>query len=252
VRNGGDFLSAVMEEMVQSSGFRRWAVWGPDNLLHIPAIKRQIPQALFIHVIRDGRDVALALDKKQFIRPFPWDREYRLLVSGLHWLWKVQTGRRYGCGAGSDYVEIRFEDLVLDPRGTLTQISEFIGQDLDYEKIRTAEIGAVRNPNTSFKDELQSGEFSPVLRWKKQMREADVVLLEALIGEGLLELGYPLSHPRQEPGARLRAMRALYPAFYDSKEWLKRRTPLGRFVNLNRLHLDQTDDPVEAEDLASL
>jgi hypothetical protein len=79
VTTGGEFLRAVMEEMARAGGFQRWAVWGPDNLLHIPAIKRQIPDALFIHVIRDGRDVACALDKKEFIRAICWDRSYRLL-----------------------------------------------------------------------------------------------------------------------------------------------------------------------------
>jgi hypothetical protein len=70
VATGGEFLRAVMEEMARAGGFQRWAVWGPDNLLYIPTIKRQIPDALFIHVIRDGRDVACALDKREFIRPF--------------------------------------------------------------------------------------------------------------------------------------------------------------------------------------
>jgi len=128
VRNHGDFLRAVMEEMAQAGGFARWAVWGPDNLLHIPTIKQQIPDALFIHVIRDGRDVAVALNKKQFIRPLPWDGEHRLLVSGLHWMWKVRQGRRYGRGAGEDYMEIRFEDLVLQPRAALARIGAFIWQ----------------------------------------------------------------------------------------------------------------------------
>jgi len=61
-------------------------VWGPDSLLYIPTIKRQIPDALFIHVVRDGRDVACALDRKELIRPFRWDRSYRLYVSALHWM----------------------------------------------------------------------------------------------------------------------------------------------------------------------
>src|SRR6266850_2476183 len=48
VRNGGDFLRAVMDEMARAGGYRRWTAWGPDNLLYIPDIKRQIPEALFI------------------------------------------------------------------------------------------------------------------------------------------------------------------------------------------------------------
>src|SRR6202035_2333985 len=98
-------------EMARIGGVERWAAWGPDNLLHIPTIKREIPDALFIHVVRDGRDVAHALDTKGHIRPFRWDRGYRIYVSALHWMWKVRTGRGYGRAIGRDYMEIRFEDL---------------------------------------------------------------------------------------------------------------------------------------------
>jgi hypothetical protein len=43
-------------------------------------------------------------------------------------------------------------------------------------------------------------------------------------------------------------MRATYPAFYQLKEWLKTATPLGRFVNMNRLHIDQYEDSRDVEE----
>jgi hypothetical protein len=243
VTTGGEFLRTVMEGMARAGGFRRWAAWGPDNLLYIPAIKRQIPDALFIHVIRDGRDVACALDKKEFIRPFRWDGSHRLYVSALHWMWKVQTGRRQGRAVGSDYMEVRFEDLVLHPEEALTNVGEFIGEELNYEKIRKAKIGAIRVPNTSFTEEWKSGSFSPVGRWKRQLSEDKVTRLEGLVGKLLVELGYPLARAEStRPGFRLRSMRAMYPAFYQLKEWIKTATPLGRFVNMNRLYIDQYEE----------
>ena len=42
-------------------------------------------------------------------------------------------------------------------------------------------------------------------------------------------------------------MRAMYPAFYRLKEWLKMETPLGRFVNMNRLHIDEYEDSDDVE-----
>jgi hypothetical protein len=81
-------------------------------------------------------------------------------------------------------------------------------------------------------------------RWKNLLSEDQIARLEGLTGELLIELGYPLSHSQKANlGFRLRAMRFLYPAFYDLKEWLKTATPVGRFVNLNRLHLDEDEDP---------
>ncbi|MGD0793022.1 MAG: sulfotransferase [Terriglobales bacterium] len=249
VTTGGEFLRAVMEEMARAGGFQRWAVGGPDNLLHIPTIKRQIPDALFIHVIRDGRDVACALDRKEFIRPFRWDRSYRLYVSALHWMWKVQTGRRHGRAIGSDYLEVRFEDLVLHPEEALTKVGAFIGENLDYEKIRKAKIGVIHVPNTSFTEEWKSGSFSPVGRWRRQLSDDKVTRLEGLVGELLVELGYPLSRAETTTlGFRLRTMRTMYPSFYQLKEWLKTATPLGRFVNINRLQIDQHGDSSDVEE----
>jgi len=257
VTTGGEFLRAVMDKVARAGGFQRWAVWGPDNLLYIPTIKRQIPDALFIHVLRDGRDVACALDRKEFIRPFPWDRSYRLYVSALHWMWKIQTGRRYGQAIGSDYMEIRFEDLVLHPEEALAKVSAFIGEELDYEKIRESKIGAISIPNTSFTEEWKAGSFSPVGRWERQLSDDQVIPLEGLVEELLVALGYPLSRAESTRaenrtlGLRLRTMRAMYPAFYRLKEWLKMETPLGRFVNMNRLHIDQHEDSDDVEEGAA-
>ncbi len=238
ISTAGDFLCTVMEEMARAQGYRRWAVWGPDNLLHMRAIKRQIPNALFIHVIRDGRDVAHALHTKGFIRPFPWDRQHRLLVSALHWRWKVRSGRRSRHELGEDYVEIRFEDLVLKPQQTLAQVGEFIGLPLDYGQIQNSQLGVLSAPNTSFPAELRAGNFDPVQRWKKLLSPEEVQQLESLIGDELEELGYPLSAPRSSKNdVRLRMLRATYPPFYSLKEWSRLRTPLGRFVNTGRLML---------------
>jgi len=70
-------------------------------------------------------------------------------------------------------------------------------------------------------------------------------------GELLVELGYPLSRAGGATlGFRLKTMRATYPAFYQLKEWLKTATPLGRFVNMNRLHIDQYEDSSDVEESA--
>ena len=61
-RNGGDFLRIVMEETARRQGVARWAECTPDHLLYLPRIKQTIPEALVIHIIRDGRDVALSME----------------------------------------------------------------------------------------------------------------------------------------------------------------------------------------------
>src|ERR1700722_1044491 len=62
-RNGGDFLRIVMSEITRKQGVQRWADTTPEHLLYLHRLKETIPGALVIHVSRDGRDVALSMDK---------------------------------------------------------------------------------------------------------------------------------------------------------------------------------------------
>src|SRR5271155_4386191 len=95
-RNGGDFLRVVMGEMARAQGVQRWADNSPEELLHAVAIKKVLPDALFIHMVRDGRDVSLSLDARphKWVRPFSWDRKNSLLVAGIFWEWMVKEGRK--------------------------------------------------------------------------------------------------------------------------------------------------------------
>jgi hypothetical protein len=239
--NAGDFLNIVMSEVAHLQGMERWVVWGPDNLLHIPAIARTLPTALFLHIIRDGRDVAHSMNTKGFIRPFPWDKQRSLLVAALHWKWKVERGRHDGRQIPHRYLEIHFEDLVRRPRETMAEIGGFIGHDLDYDRIQKAPIGVVRTPNSTFKGPDGKPTSDPVGRWRTHLSKAEVVQIESAAGSLLRELGYELEFPAERPGGfPVKVMKHLYPAFFDLKEWLKIETPFGRLVSTKRLRFDAT------------
>jgi hypothetical protein len=236
-RNGGDFLRIIMGEMACEQGVERWAECTPEHLLYIDRIKETIPEALIVHIIRDGRDVALSMEKGNWIRPFPWQKGQRLAVSGLYWEWMIQKGREGGRKLGADYTEVHFEDLVKQPRETLARLGQFIDHDLDYDRIREVGIGSVSEPNTSFKPESNGGTFNPVGRWKDKLSPSELRRFEGLVGGTLKELGYPLATKdwNSLEKARLETMRAVYRAYFDSKLWLKAKTPLGRLMTTRNL-----------------
>jgi hypothetical protein len=222
-QNGGDFLRIVMEEIARRQGVQRWADCTPEHLLYLDRIKQTIPDALIIHIIRDGRDVALSLEKQAWIRPFAWDRRKTLEMAALYWEWIVRKGRKDGQTLGRDYMEVRFEDLVLDPHKVLQSLSGFIGQELDYDKIERAGIGSVSRPNSSFSAEMKKGEFSPVGRWKTSLSAAQQERLEALLGATLRELAYSLPNTSQASlHGSLRRMRLLYQFYFDAKLLFKK------------------------------
>ena len=230
-RGASDFLRIVMEEVARKQGVDRWIDSTPTNIPHLLRIKKDFPSARIIHIIRDGRDVALSLDKRGWSRPLPWDRDKGLLAAGLYWEWIVRKGRKFGPMLQPDYLEVRYEDLVIHPAETLEKLGVFLAHDLDYKRIQQVSIGSVKNPLTSFKEDLERGKFKPVGRWEDKLSPAQVALLESLVGDYLEQLGYALSgSARAKRSLAAKRMRRVYRAYYEFKQWAKINTPLSRLM----------------------
>ena len=241
-RSGGDFLRIVMEEVGRKQGVDRWIDSTPTNIPHLFRIKKEFPDARIIHIIRDGRDVALSLEKRGWSRPLPWEKEKGLLAAGLYWEWIVRKGRKYGSVLGPSYMEVRYEDLVNQPAEALTRLGNFIQHDLNYAHIQQVSLGSVRNPLTAFKEDLQQGHFAPVGRWRDKFPPEALLWFESLVGSYLQELGYPLSSSGSQSNHALsvKKMRLLYSAFYECKQWAKVNTPLSRLmVNYSEILIDK-------------
>jgi hypothetical protein len=235
-RNGGDFLRIVMSEVAASQGVQRWADTTPEHLLYLHRIKQTIPDALFIHIIRDGRDVALSTDRQNYVKRLPWDHKPSKMAAGLYWEWMVNKGCRDGRALGADYIEVHFEDLIRQPRETLAQLGKFIEQELNYDQILKVGIGSVSAPNTSFWQaplgKGSDGSFNPIGRWREGYSAEELAMLEGLVGDTLQEAGYNLASTSQNARHRadLTIMRATYRSYFDMKLYLKAKTPLGRVL----------------------
>jgi hypothetical protein len=246
-QTGADFIRVVMGSVAQKQGAQRWAAYDPDNVLHIESLKAGIPNALFLHIIRDGRDIALSLKKMGGFRPLPWDRSEApsLVATALYWEWMVRNGRRGGSKLPADYMEVRYEDLILQPRETLERVGTFLKHDLNYDQILKSGLGRLSESNSSFREESSAEKINPLGRWKQRLSPVSVAAIEAAVGDCLEECGYSLSLPKAERnlGIRGRFQRSLYRRYLSGKMWLKQNTPAGRSVNLSVLELES--EPAE-------
>ena len=161
----------------------------------------------------------------------------------MYWDWTVRRGRNYGRQLSSDYIEIHYEDLVSDPRRTLSKLGEFIEHELDYDHIQKSGLGRIRESNSSFREEPKEAQGNPVNRWKEKLTAEQIAGLEAVIGDALQEFGYELTTTERDrhPSFKDRWMRSFYPMLLDTKLFLKNKTPLGRFSDLSTLELDAND-----------
>ncbi|PYV57132.1 MAG: hypothetical protein DMG91_07745 [Acidobacteria bacterium] len=183
-----------------------------------------------VHIIRDPRDVALSLDKRGWTRPLPWDKQNSLPAAGVYWKWIVSKARADGKLLGDAYNEVRYETLVNNPHQSLKELGKFLDHDLDYDRIQQVSIGSVKNPLTSFSEDLQSGTFMPIGRWKEKFPAEKLALFEALIGDYMGELGYPPSKAGTVSKLRATGTRLTYGAFYEFKQWAKINTPMSRWM----------------------
>jgi hypothetical protein len=247
-RNPGDFLRIVMDQITRVQGAQRWAENSPEGLLYLPTIKRLIPEALIIHIIRDGRDVAASLANVKYVRPFPWEERQGLIGAGVYWEWIVRQGRAYGKSLGSDYLEVHFEDLIARPETTLGTLGSFIEHKLDYSRIQEVAYGSVSRPNTSFKHESPGQGFSPVGRWKKAFSNEEIIKFEKIVGNTLSELGYSLSNNRSHSTMDLesRITRFIHRSYFESKLWFKCSSLIRYFRAPLTGH--EIDETVLAED----
>jgi hypothetical protein len=237
-RRPTDFLPILMATVTEIQQMDRWVEGTPVHVLHMDAIKRDVPDAMFLHVMRDGRDCALSIARQPW-RPktWRWDRSYQVGVAALFWKWMVSAGRAFGARNAGDYLEVRFEDLVTNPRATLDKIGGFIHHDLDFDRIDRNRVVAMHKPNTSFGAEAASKPFDPVGRWRAPEVAEDVRRCEELVGPYLETLGYVRAWPERASISAVRAawMRWTYTTSFQLKHVIKAHTPLGRIATDDRI-----------------
>ena len=105
--------------MRRSRASRAGATRRPGYTQHIRKISKVLPEARFIHLIRDGRDVTLSRTKTLALKDVP------ITKSARRWKKRLKRAQRQGSKV-EHYLELRYETLVSEPEATLRQICEFI------------------------------------------------------------------------------------------------------------------------------
>jgi hypothetical protein len=188
----------------ERQGKPRYGEKTPTYVQKMKLIQRALPEARFCHVIRDGRDVALSV----------LDRTVRDLTAGdvaKRWQKKV-TKAREDSPQLEHYMEIRYEDLILDTEPVLRSVCEFFGlpwQDelLTYhersadrlQEMARALPGGGKSKELSVERRMKTHEMTTkppsadrVQRWRKQMTEEQRLEFEEVAGGLLEDLGYPV------------------------------------------------------------
>ena len=188
-RTPANLLKTLYQQYARQYGARRWGDKSPIYAGHVAQLAKLFPNAQFVHIIRDGRDVSLSMLKAyQGIRFFYMD----LGFAAQSWKRRVQKARRAGAALGAKhYFELHYEQLTTEPRKVLRSVCGFLGEPFVPEMVTPHHEasrhfhsrgihGAARQPLTT----KSSG------RWRPEMRLSDQRLFQAMVGGLLADLGY--------------------------------------------------------------
>lgn len=192
-RTYAELVGALYSEFAAARGKALAGEKSPDYVRRLPMLQALFPQSRFLHIIRDGRDVALstiewAREDKGPGRFKLWQKE-PMAVCALWWRWLVSVGQKDGARLGAAYREVSYEKLVAQPEESLRGLATFLELPFAPEML-TYHEGKIRDrPNLSAKSAWLPP--TPGLRdWRAQMAERDLELFEVLAGDLLTALGY--------------------------------------------------------------
>jgi hypothetical protein len=183
----------------------------PAYVRSMPTFHALWPEAKFVHIIRDGRDVGMSIlnwKKAERIvgRYASWEED-PVSTTALWWERKVRKAREDGAVLGPGlYHEMFYEDLVEDPERECKRLCEFLGVPYQDAMIRFHEGRERVKPGRSAKSawlKVTSG----LRDWRTEMCTGDVERFEAAAGDLLQELGYERAVPNPSSEALERAAR---------------------------------------------
>ena len=192
---------AFFKLYAERAGKPRWGDKSPSYVRRMRRIRWALPEARFVHVIRDGRDVALSL------MDVAWGPR-TVAEAADRWAGDIRRARRLATRI-EHYMEVRYEDLVGDPEPCLRRVAGFLelgwddamlsfhdqAEDRMSEVARdltTAQGATISAEQRAEQHRLVARPASPSRtgRWREEMSAADRAAFEERFGGLLVELGY--------------------------------------------------------------
>ena len=222
------FISGIFDRYGEARGKRIVGDKTPRYVRSLPTLHALWPEARFVHIIRDGRDVCLSVlnwGKGPTGRFSAWEED-PVSVVALWWRWHVLLGRQDGEALGGRlYQEVRYESLVSDPAWECAELCRFLGLAYDEAMLRFHQ-GRERAESRLDAKKSWRPVTSGLRNWREQMPAADVERFEAAAGDVLAELGYARDFERPSSEARDHAAR-VKESFTSDVRARPRRLPEG-------------------------
>ena len=227
-----DLLHSFLRQTAEREGVD---VVGATCHRHFDKLLRVWPDARFIHILRDPRDVALSCIQ------MGWAGNVWFAVD--RWIEAEESWDRLARKVAPErFLEIRYEQLVAEPEATLHSICDFVGVGYEARMLEYSASSTYSSPDPSL-----------LYQWKRKANTEQLALLEYKTAPLLNERGYASSGVDPHPPASLvweRLQDKLYRIRYRFRvfggrritlDFLHRHIGLGKVGRENRLDMNRIE-----------
>lgn len=179
-RTYSELVRHVYAAFALMEGKTRWGNKTPRYVFHMGELLDLFPDAKFIHVIRDGRDVALSLFR------VTWGAPRNCFSAAKYWKERSSAARAAGAVLGEEkYLEVKYERLLSNPVSVFQKIIDFGSFEVDRDQV----IERLRDETRA---RLKRDNFD---KWRTDLSVSEIKVFEQVAGDTLKEFGYELQHP---------------------------------------------------------
>jgi len=192
------FAERFFSHFAERNGKHRWADKTPNNVRVINRLLTWFPNSRFIHVIRDGRDVACSLrhhPKEKLVngRIVPVHINNPIEQCAKRWLEDTSSGLAYR--SHPRYCEIRYEDLVRRPEHELIRICRFLDEPFDLSMLDTRHrVGVTHGDVVNNYNAVKEISDKSIGRWQHDLSRDERLIFDSVAGELLIATGYEADH----------------------------------------------------------
>lgn len=154
---GSTSLQETIDRFVEvldsrANGCSVWLEKTPKHFRYVEEIEKRVPDARFIHLVRDGRDVvASVLDLSSRYSGFERDGSLEAAIN----LWNEAVRTALRCRHKNHHVVISYEKFIKDPENILRGLCRFLGIDYVPEMITSTNTKNIVLDKEPWKSDVQ-------------------------------------------------------------------------------------------------
>ena len=181
---------ALYDQYAAAKGKKRWGCKSTFMVSEVPTLRQHHPDARFLWLMRDPRDVAASSRRSVFSATHP------VFVSEL-WRDQQQMALRWE-REGVPQLRIYYESLLSEPEEQVRKICDFLGEEFEPQMLKYFETEEAQRSGSL--SQSWAATAKPIQKdragsWKKSLQPKEVAWVEAITGPTMDALGYPRSLP---------------------------------------------------------